>query len=431
MYKDYRANASKMATSKNLDLLQSSLGEKVIRNDGTEVEVKSLFGSGKVLGLYFSAHRCPPCRQFTPQLAEFYKELRKKAEGKDFEIVFLSSDRSDTDFNGYFEEMPWLAMPHANRAGKDKLSKKFKVSGIPTLIIIDGENGDILTANGRSKVSSDSKAKDFPWRPPPFSEVIAGKLVNKDSKEVDVNEAFKDGKSVGIYFSAHWCPPCRGFTPKLVEFYNKFNAGGKKLEIIFVSWDRDEKGFKEYMDESSMPWLAITPDDERKEKLNEIFEVEGIPHFSIINEKGEVLCADARSKVMEDPEGKEFPWPKKSVEKVDSGAAAEVLGSETCLVHFPDNDDVKESMELLKETADKEFIKEDQELFFFTAPKSGELTQRLRDYTKMSEKCCLAIIDMSGDKLYESADTKITKESVADLVDKFQKQCLVGKSFKG
>lgn len=118
MYKDYRANASKMATSKNLDLLQSSLGEKVIRNDGTEVEVKSLFGSGKVLGLYFSAHWCPPCRQFTPQLAEFYKELRKKAEGKDFEIVFLSSDRSDTDFNKYFEEMPWLALPHANRAGK-------------------------------------------------------------------------------------------------------------------------------------------------------------------------------------------------------------------------------------------------------------------------------------------------------------------------
>lgn len=66
-------------------------------------------------------------------------------------------------------------------------------------------------------------------------------------------------------------------------------------------------------------------------------------------------------------------------------------------------------------------------LFF----QSGELTQRLRDYTKMSEKCCLAIIDMSGDKLYESDDTKVTKESVADLVDKFKKQCLVGKSFKG
>ena len=32
-------------------------------------------------------------------------------------------------------------------------------------------------------------------------------------------EVLKDKKVVVIYFSAHWCPPCRAFTPILKDFY--------------------------------------------------------------------------------------------------------------------------------------------------------------------------------------------------------------------
>eukprot|EP00362_Geleiidae_sp_MMETSP1317_P001610 CAMPEP_0201281072 /NCGR_PEP_ID=MMETSP1317-20130820/1206_1 /ASSEMBLY_ACC=CAM_ASM_000770 /TAXON_ID=187299 /ORGANISM="Undescribed Undescribed, Strain Undescribed" /LENGTH=68 /DNA_ID=CAMNT_0047589963 /DNA_START=32 /DNA_END=238 /DNA_ORIENTATION=- len=42
---------------------------------------------------------------------------------------------------------------------------------------------------------------------------------------------------VAIYFSAHWCPPCREFTPILANFYNEAKAAGHKLEVIFVSRD--------------------------------------------------------------------------------------------------------------------------------------------------------------------------------------------------
>lgn len=50
---------------------------------------------------------------------------------------------------------------------------------------------------------------------------------------------------VAIYFSAHWCPPCRGFTPQLAQLYKDVTAAGKKFGVLFVSSDRDEKSFEE------------------------------------------------------------------------------------------------------------------------------------------------------------------------------------------
>ena len=110
-------------------------------------------------------------------------------------------------------------------------------------------------------------------------------------KQHNINCLFHWLKVFAIYFSAHWCPPCRGFTPKLAEWYTKdqhyprdpdpeigknywgqYNyvndflremASGsgslswrpkdlkaKGLEVIFASSDRDEAGFADYYKES-------------------------------------------------------------------------------------------------------------------------------------------------------------------------------------
>jgi nucleoredoxin len=43
-----------------------------------------------------------------------------------------------------------------------------------------------------------------------------------------------------------WCPPCKAFTPLLIDFYNEINMDEKQLEIIFVSHDKKEDEFKGY-----------------------------------------------------------------------------------------------------------------------------------------------------------------------------------------
>jgi hypothetical protein len=70
--------------------------------------------------------RCPPCRGFTPALAESYSNIKDTA-GKSFEIVFVSSDRDEASFQSYFSTMPWLALAFSDRQTKQKLSDQFGV----------------------------------------------------------------------------------------------------------------------------------------------------------------------------------------------------------------------------------------------------------------------------------------------------------------
>ena len=192
-------------------------GDVLVSNDGIEVKTVDAL-AGKTVGVYFSAHWCPPCRQFTPMLAGVYDTLKR--EGREFEVVFASSDRTDADFAEYHKSMPWLAVPFANRDAKAKLSSKFKVQGIPTLVILD-ENGALVTKDGRRAVAQPEK---FPWTPPTLTEALGETFVDKSGGETTLASIVAAGKNVGLYFSAHWCGPCRQFTPKLKELYAELVA---------------------------------------------------------------------------------------------------------------------------------------------------------------------------------------------------------------
>lgn len=112
----------------------------------------------------------------------------------------MSSDRDEASFNEYYGEMPWLALPFADREIKAKLSKKFKVQGIPMLVLLDGD-GNLITTDGRSAISSDPSGASFPWKPKSVNELLGDEFIGPSGP---VPRSAIEGKSIALYFSAHW-----------------------------------------------------------------------------------------------------------------------------------------------------------------------------------------------------------------------------------
>jgi nucleoredoxin len=108
-------------------------------------------------------------------------------------------------------------------------------------------------------------------------------------------EPYKGGekpKFTAIYYSAHWCPPCRAFTPKLVEWYKGFKAKHANFELVFASSDKDEAAMLEYMKETGMPWPAVKFGEKKAAGLDK-YAAGGIPYLVLIDEKGKDLTGKA------------------------------------------------------------------------------------------------------------------------------------------
>ena len=92
-------------------------------------------------------------------------------------------------------------------------------------------------------------------------------------------------KYIALYFSAHWCPPCRMFTPKLVEWYNEFKPKHPNFELVFVSSDQDEAAMKDYIKGDKMPWPYVQF-DKAKDEMFRKYSSDGIPYLVLIGENG-------------------------------------------------------------------------------------------------------------------------------------------------
>lgn len=417
------------------------LGESLLGTGGEASETASILAGKEAVALYFSAHWCPPCRGFTPKFAEWYK---KDLKAKGLEVIFVSSDRDEGSFKEYFAEQPWLALPFADRARKDKLSKKFKVQGIPTLVIVDS-SGKVITKEGVSAVSEDPTGEEFPWRVKSPKELLAGAKLVGPSGELSIQEAMEGKSALALYFSAHWCPPCRGFTPKLAEWYKK-DLKAKGLEVVFVSSDRDEASFKEYFAEQ--PWLALDFADRKLAKaLSSAMKVRGIPSLAVLDKELNVVTTDGRAAVSGDPAGARMPWFPKPVQDLAEGPGSLQQAPTLLVLCESAGPEEAKALEEALEPLAAEYVarakaagEEDAEVAFMLAGSGAELAPKIRAMVGLPAvggrglfgRCCrrpaapsaprLVLLDIPDEGGYYVAaeDTEVTAASVEEFLAGYQ-----------
>jgi nucleoredoxin len=138
-------------------------------------------------------------------------------------------------------------------------------------------------------------------------ENIFGRTLLSNSSQIQTT-SINQVPLVLLYASASWCPPCREFLPRLVEFYTIVNKNKKVLEIVWVSRDREESDYNNIR--TKIPWLSVPFDPDHIASILERYDISVIPKLYLINRDGSVAHSECRQDVVSRGPGVVEEWKK-------------------------------------------------------------------------------------------------------------------------
>ncbi len=125
-------------------------------------------------------------------------------------------------------------------------------------------------------------------------ELSQSQLSLANGKNINGMSVVSNKKFIALYFSAHWCGPCRAFTPELVKFRNKCVQKNLPFEVVFISSDKSKDEMNAYMTGENMKWPAVPYSSPLRGEMQRNFRVNGIPALVLLDSKGNVFSRDAR-----------------------------------------------------------------------------------------------------------------------------------------
>ena len=125
---------------------------------------------------------------------------------------------------------------------------------------------------------------------------LGTEFVDKDGNKQGV-ESISGFKLIMVVYSASWWGGCGPFKANLKNLYEGWNKDGKNIQVVVVSGDQNEDGFKSTM--KDMPWVAV-PFGANKSAIEAVIPCTGYPTPGVVNgSTGAVIEPDAFGKVNE------------------------------------------------------------------------------------------------------------------------------------
>lgn len=274
--------------------------------------------------------------------------------------------------------------------------------------------------------------------PPELESIIGNGLVRIDGQRTIPSSFLPLSKNsfVGLFFGAEWYSPCLKFADTLAEISNDLNQMEKELKVVIIPLDRYERNFRSWVGKycnGRTNWYSmLLTQTEKISQLKNIFRVQSMPHFVLLDYRLNVVNEDCRESIVSlKAEG--FPWIREICEELAESTCVSEFQRSISFTLFMENKESNLISSLGKFS--KEFcgqvILDDRKLKCFYADKDNKFGNRIMERLGTGlDLPVLTIFDLTVEKCFRGPSGEDLIERGYDAMVDFLNDYKSGKAMR-